>query len=151
MPNCTFYPIDDLSDEQIDQLRPTIATGLSAGADLRAYLSSPVVIKPQQVALIRTGFRVNLDAELVGLICPRSGLAAKERVTVLNAPGLIDADYAMELVVLLYNAGTKDYTVQPRDRVAQFLPMIRCASIHGAIQTGNKRVGGCGSTGNGDI
>lgn len=100
---------------------PHRAHPTDAGADLHAHLAIPVVLKPGERALISTGVALAIPEGYVGLIHPRSGLAAKHGVTVLNAPGTIDADYRGEIKVCLINHGQETYTVRPGDRIAQLV------------------------------
>jgi dUTP pyrophosphatase len=100
---------------------PAYETLLSAGMDLRAFLIEPVVLKPMQRALIPTGLSIELTEGLEAQIRPRSGLAFKNGITVLNSPGTIDADYRGELKVLLVNLSDTDFTVNNGDRIAQMV------------------------------
>jgi dUTP pyrophosphatase len=100
---------------------PAYETLLSAGMDLRALLIEPVVLKPMQRALIPTGLSIELTEGLEAQIRPRSGLAFKNGITVLNSPGTIDADYRGELKVLLVNLSDTDFTVNNGDRIAQMV------------------------------
>jgi len=100
---------------------PAYETLLSAGMDLRAFITEPIVIKPMQRTLIPTGFFIELVEGLEAQIRPRSGLAFKNGVTVLNSPGTIDADYRGELKVLLVNLSDIDFTINNGDRIAQMI------------------------------
>jgi dUTP pyrophosphatase len=100
---------------------PAYETLLSAGMDLRAFISESIVIKPLQRVLIPTGLSIELTEGLEAQIRPRSGLAFKNGVTVLNSPGTIDADYRGELKVLLVNLSDTDFTVNNGDRIAQMV------------------------------
>ena len=100
---------------------PAYETLLSAGMDLRAFISESIVIKPLQRVLIPTGLSIELTEGLEAQIRPRSGLAFKNGVTVLNSPGTIDADYRGEIKVLLVNLSDTDFTVNDGDRVAQMV------------------------------
>ena len=100
---------------------PSYATALSAGMDLRAYLSEPVVLQPMERQLIPTGLYMALPAGTEAQIRPRSGLAYKQGITVLNAPGTIDADYRGEVKVLLVNLSAAEVTVNDGDRIAQMV------------------------------
>lgn len=104
-----------------DNELPAYATELSAGMDLRAFLSEPVVLAPGAYAMIPTGLHIELPAGFEAQVRPRSGLAAKNGVTVLNAPGTIDADYRGEIKVILINHSTMPFTVQSGDRIAQMV------------------------------
>ncbi len=100
---------------------PRYETEGAAGMDLRASLRAPVVIPSGQRALIPTGIAIALPEGYEGQVRPRSGLALKHGVTVLNAPGTIDADYRGELAVVLINHGEADFPIQRGDRIAQLV------------------------------
>ena len=100
---------------------PQYATELSAGLDLRANLDAPVELKPLQRMLIPTGLFIELPEGYEAQIRPRSGLAFKNGITVLNSPGTIDADYRGEIKVLLVNLSDTTFTVQDGERVAQMV------------------------------
>ena len=100
---------------------PAYETVLSAGMDLRAFISESIVIKPLQRVLIPTGLSMELTEGLEAQIRPRSGLAFKNGVTVLNSPGTIDADYRGEIKVLLVNLSDTDFMVNDGDRIAQMV------------------------------
>ncbi len=103
------------------QALPEYATALSAGLDIRAHLSQAVVIEPGAFQLIPTGLFVALPEGTELQVRPRSGLAFKHGITVLNSPGTIDADYRGEIGVLLINHGSKAFTVENGERVAQLI------------------------------
>jgi dUTP pyrophosphatase len=94
---------------------------MSAGMDLRAYTEEPIVIKPMQRVLIPTGLTIELAEGLEAQIRPRSGLAFKHGITVLNSPGTIDADYRGEIKVLLINLSDAVFTVNNGERIAQMI------------------------------
>lgn len=100
---------------------PAYQTELSAGMDLRANISEPIVLKPLERVLVDTGIFMELPAGYEAQVRPRSGLAAKSGITVLNAPGTIDADYRGEVKVILVNLSNDDFTVNAGDRIAQLL------------------------------
>ena len=100
---------------------PRYETVLSAGMDLRASLENTVVLKPMERALIATGLFLELPAGYEAQIRPRSGLALKHGVTVLNSLGTIDADYRGEIKVLLINLSNADFEVKHGDRIAQMI------------------------------
>jgi dUTP pyrophosphatase len=100
---------------------PSYETLLSAGMDLRAFLESPTLLKPLQRALIPTGLYIELPAGFEAQVRPRSGLAAKFGITVLNTPGTIDADYRGEIKVILVNLSDSDFTINDGDRIAQMI------------------------------
>jgi dUTP pyrophosphatase len=100
---------------------PAYATVASAGMDLRANLSEPVVLKSLERALIPTGLFIELPVGYEAQIRPRSGLAFKKGITVLNSPGTIDADYRGEIKVLLVNLSNENFTVENGERIAQMI------------------------------
>lgn len=103
------------------QQLPQYATPLSAGMDLRANLDEPIVLQPMQRHLIPTGLHIALPAGFEAQIRPRSGLALKKGITVLNSPGTIDADYRGEVMVLLINLSNEDFVVNDGERIAQMI------------------------------
>lgn len=100
---------------------PQYATLQSAGMDLRANLAEPVVLKPLERRLIPTGLHIALPAGYEAQVRPRSGLALKKGITVLNSPGTIDADYRGEIGVLLINLSQEDFIVNDGERIAQMV------------------------------
>jgi dUTP pyrophosphatase len=100
---------------------PSYETIASAGMDLRAFLEEPVVMKPLGRALIPTGLFIELPAGHEAQVRPRSGLAIRHGITVLNSPGTIDADYRGEIKVILVNLSDEEYTVNDGDRIAQMI------------------------------
>ena len=100
---------------------PHYETEASAGMDLRANLTEPVTLQPLGRAIIPTGLFIELPIDLEAQVRPRSGLAAKKGVTVLNAPGTIDADYRGEVGVILINLGSEDFIVENGERIAQMV------------------------------
>jgi dUTP pyrophosphatase len=100
---------------------PAYATEQSAGMDLRANISEPVVLRPMERRLIPTGLYIALPAGYEAQVRPRSGLALKHGITVLNAPGTIDADYRGELGVLLVNLSNEAFTINDGERIAQMV------------------------------
>ncbi len=100
---------------------PAYATSQSAGMDLRANLSEPIVLKPMQRTLVPTGLYMALPVGTEAQIRPRSGLALKHGITVLNSPGTIDADYRGELMVLLINFSDTDFVINDGERIAQMV------------------------------
>ncbi len=103
------------------QQLPAYATPQSAGMDLRANLDAPVTIKPMERKLIGTGLHIALPVGFEAQIRPRSGLALKHGITVLNTPGTVDADYRGEIMVLLVNLSAEDFTVNDGERIAQMV------------------------------
>ena len=100
---------------------PAYATELSAGMDLRANLDQPIVLKPLQRCLVPTGLFIALPEGYEAQVRPRSGLAIKKGIGVLNAPGTIDADYRGEICVILVNLSSEDFVVEDGERIAQMV------------------------------
>lgn len=100
---------------------PQYSTVSSAGMDLRAYVETPIVLKPMQRALVPTGIYIALPDGYEAQMRPRSGLALKHGVTVLNTPGTIDADYRGEVGVILMNLGQEDFVINDGERIAQMI------------------------------
>ena len=100
---------------------PAYATPQSAGMDLRANLEAPVTLRPMERRLIPTGLHIARPAGYEAQVRPRSGLALKKGITVLNAPGTVDADYRGEVGVLLINLSTEDFVVNDGERIAQMV------------------------------
>jgi dUTP pyrophosphatase len=104
---------------------PKQMTRNAAGYDLFSANETPVVIRPREIALIPTGIAVSIPDGYEGQIRPRSGLAAKEGIGVLNSPGTIDSDYRGEIKVILFNAGDKEFRLDKETRIAQMV-ISRC-------------------------
>jgi len=100
---------------------PHYETIASAGMDLRANLSEPRVLKPLERSIVGTGLFIELPVGIEAQVRPRSGLAAKKGITVLNAPGTVDADYRGEIGVILVNLSSEDFTIQNGERIAQLV------------------------------
>ena len=100
---------------------PNYATSLSAGMDLRANLTEPVLLKPLQRCLVPTGLYISLPAGFEAQIRPRSGLALKKGITLLNTPGTIDADYRGEIGVIMVNLSAEDFIIEDGERIAQMV------------------------------
>ena len=100
---------------------PSYETIASAGMDLRANLSESVILKPMERTIIKTGLFMELPIGIEAQVRPRSGLAIKKGITVLNAPGTIDADYRGEIGVILINLSNEDFTINDGDRIAQLV------------------------------
>lgn len=100
---------------------PQYESVAAAGVDLRANNTSPITLKPLERAIIKTGLFIELPVGYEAQVRPRSGLAAKKGVTVLNAPGTIDPDYRGEIGVILINLSQEDFTVHPGERIAQLV------------------------------
>lgn len=129
---------------------PSYATAGSAGMDLRANISEPVKIGPLERKLIPTGIFIELPPGYEAQIRPRSGMAYKFGLTVLNSPGTIDSDYRGEIKVLMVNLSSQDYAIQPGERIAQMVvaryDMVEWEEVHDIGQT-PRQEGGFGSTG----
>ncbi|MAD97633.1 MAG: dUTP diphosphatase [Flavobacteriaceae bacterium] len=129
---------------------PAYETNQSAGMDLRANLDSPIVLKPLERAIIKTGLFMALPAGYEAQVRPRSGLAAKKGITVLNSPGTIDADYRGEIGVILVNLSNEDFVVNDGERVAQMViakyEQINWVEVEELNET-ERGAGGFGSTG----
>lgn len=106
---------------------PSYKTSGASGMDLMAFIKSPITIKPKSSQLISTGLSMAFSEEYEIQIRPRSGLAAKNNISVLNTPGTIDSDYRGELKVIIYNHGNEDFIVNNNDRIAQMIltPVIK--------------------------
>jgi dUTP pyrophosphatase len=129
---------------------PAFETAQAAGADLRAAISEPVILSPGERSLIPTGFCMALPAGYEAQVRPRSGLALKHGITVLNSPGTIDADYRGEVGVLIINHGDQDFTVSRGDRFAQMViaPVTQGRfEVVQSLDETRRGSGGYGSTG----
>jgi dUTP pyrophosphatase len=129
---------------------PEYATEQSAGLDLRANLSEAVTLEPLSRAMVPTGLSIELPAGFEAQVRPRSGLAAKHGITVLNSPGTIDADYRGEINVILVNLSNQSFTIQNGERIAQ-LVVARHERVNWqqaeALNTTERGEGGFGHTG----
>jgi dUTP pyrophosphatase len=129
---------------------PTYQSDGAAGMDLHAALEAPLVVEVGARALVPTGLIFAIPSHYEGQVRPRSGLAARQGLTVLNTPGTIDSDYRGEVKVLLVNLGTAPATIEPLDRIAQivFAPVARAELVlDGVIEATRRGRGGYGSTG----
>lgn len=109
--------IVNISDHEL----PHYETEASAGMDLRANIEEPIILKSLERAIVKTGLFIELPIGYEAQVRPRSGLAVKNGITVLNSPGTIDADYRGEIGVILVNLSNEDFTVKNGDRVAQLI------------------------------
>ena len=129
---------------------PSYETLLSAGMDIRANISESIVLNPLERAIIKTGLFMSLPMGLEAQVRPRSGLAAKKGITVLNSPGTIDADYRGEVGVILINLSRDCFTVNNGDRIAQLViarhEQIKWKEVTVLDET-DRGEGGFGSTG----
>ena len=145
----TKIAIQKLSNSH-DLPLPEYATEDSAGMDLLAAIEQDIIIAPHRRALIKTGIAIVLPKNYEAQVRPRSGLALKHGVTVLNAPGTIDADYRGEIGVILINHGEEEFTVSRGMRIAQLIiaPYTRAAwNEQDSLETSARGAGGFGSTG----
>ena len=129
---------------------PAYATPQSAGVDLKANLAEPLVLQPLQRVLVPTGLFIALPAGYEAQVRPRSGLAAKHGITVLNTPGTIDADYRGEIKVILVNLSNEPFEVVPGERIAQMV-IARHEQVEWVpadeLEATERGAGGFGSTG----
>ena len=129
---------------------PAYATAQSAGVDLRAHLEAPVLLQPLQRTLVPTGLHIALPAGYEAQVRPRSGLAAKHGITVLNTPGTIDADYRGEIKVILVNLSDRPFEIVPGERIAQMViarhEHVEWEMVENLEET-ERGTGGFGSTG----
>lgn len=129
---------------------PAYATELSAGVDLHANLDSSVILKPLERAMVPTGLYMSIPAGYEGQVRPRSGLAAKKGITVLNTPGTIDADYRGEIKVILVNLSNDPFEIVPGERIAQMVFAKHEVADFVEVESLDETVrgeGGFGSTG----
>ena len=129
---------------------PAYETADSAGMDLRAHLDDSIVLAPGERILIPTGLRLEIPPGYEGQVRPRSGLALKRGLTVLNAPGTIDADYRGDIGIILINLSQEDQRIEPGERIAQ---LVFAAVTHAqlieveGLEESERGTGGFGSTG----
>ena len=129
---------------------PEYETELSAGMDVRAFIENPITLEPLERTLVKTGLYVELEKGFEIQVRPRSGLALKKGITVLNSPGTIDADYRGEIGIILINLSKEKFIINSGDRIAQLVvckyeqPLIKLSDSLGETKRGKK---GFGSTG----
>jgi len=129
---------------------PEYKTSGSSGLDLEAFIENDLIIKPKETVLVPTGLSVAIEDHLEIQIRPRSGLAAKNKITVLNTPGTIDSDYRGEIKIILINLGDNDFVIKNGDRIAQMVicPIIKAKfEIIDELPKTIRGEGGFGSTG----
>lgn len=135
---------------QSNNSNPSYETSHSAGMDLRANLNEPVILQPLERAMIPTGLFIELPEGYEAQVRPRSGLAAKAGITVLNSPGTIDADYRGEIKVILVNLSAQSFVVNHGDRIAQMI-IARHEKAEwitaDSLNESDRGVGGFGHTG----
>ena len=130
--------------------KPSYETGDAAGADLKAWIQAPRLLAPGSRCSVPTGIRIELPAGFEAQVRPRSGLAARCGVTLVNAPGTIDSDYRGEIVVLLINLGDRPVVIEPGERVAQLViaPVTQATFLGGQeLASSARNEAGFGSTG----
>ncbi|MCR5245496.1 MAG: dUTP diphosphatase [Bacteroidales bacterium] len=129
---------------------PSYATELSAGMDVRANIPAPITLGPLERVLVPTGLYVSLPAGYELQVRPRSGMAIKHGITVLNTPGTVDADYRGELCTILVNLSNEPYEIQPGERIAQYVVArhehVEWEEVESLDETA-RGAGGFGSTG----
>ena len=129
---------------------PEYATSLSAGMDLRAHIEAPITLKTLERKIIPTGLSIALPEGYEAQVRPRSGLAAKHGISVLNSPGTIDADYRGDIGVIMVNLSLEDFIIAPQDRIAQ-LVIAQFTKVEWqiveALPGSERGSGGFGSTG----
>jgi len=134
-----------------DNPTPQYQTSMSAGMDMHAYIDKDIVLYPMERALIPTGLYIELPAGYEAQVRPRSGLAAKYGITLLNSPGTIDADYRGEIKVILINLSSENFTIKSGDRIAQLI-VGHYEKVDWEVVTEindtERKSGGFGSTGN---
>lgn len=145
-----YHMIDIPTLIEDEESLPFYMTTGAAGADVKASLQEPLIIPPGQSALIPTGMRLAIPEGYEIQIRPRSGLALKHQVTVLNTPATIDADYRGEIKIILINHGLQEFTITPGMRIAQFIlaPVLRANFvICSELAATGRGTGGFGHTG----
>ena len=129
---------------------PHYETGASAGMDLRANITEAITLQPLERTIVKTGLFIELPVGYEAQVRPRSGLAAKKGVTVLNAPGTVDADYRGEIGVILVNLSNEDFTIEDGERIAQLViakhERAEWVQVETLSET-SRGAGGFGSTG----
>jgi dUTP pyrophosphatase len=140
--------VETVAEEAVNL--PQYASEGCAGADVRAHLTEPVIVQPGTIAVIPTGLYFAIPEGYEIQVRPRSGLALRNQISVLNAPGTIDSDYRGELKILLINHGKEPFTVEPGMRVAQLVlaPVVKAIFIRMAeLSQTSRGSGGFGHTG----
>ena len=135
---------------QSEHILPTYETIASAGMDIRANIPEPITLQPLERAIVKTGLFIELPIGYEAQVRPRSGLAAKYGITVLNAPGTVDADYRGEIGVILVNLSNQSFTVENGERIAQLViakhERAQWEEVQELSET-TRGTGGFGSTG----
>jgi dUTP pyrophosphatase len=129
---------------------PSYSTSFSAGMDLRANIDEPIILKPLERALVKTGLYIELPKGTEAQIRPRSGLALKNGITVLNTPGTIDADYRGEIGVILINLSDKNFEINNGERICQMViakhETVEWQQVE-ILENTDRGIGGFGHTG----
>ena len=129
---------------------PKYETAGSSGLDIKAFISNQLIIKPRTSMLVPTGISLGIPSDCEIQIRPRSGIAAKSSISVLNTPGTIDSDYRGEIKIILFNHGIEDFVVNNGDRIAQIVLMpvlkIKFEEVE-ELKSSSRGFGGFGSTG----
>jgi dUTP pyrophosphatase len=142
--------ITRLSPSSRDVPLPAYATEGAAGMDIRAVLDDPMIVAPGATVLVPTGFAIAVPNGYEAQVRPRSGLAIKHRIGVLNAPGTIDSDYRGEVRVILTNFGSEEFTIRRGDRIAQMVvaPYVKAEwDERDSLDDTTRGAGGFGHTG----
>jgi dUTP pyrophosphatase len=142
--------ITRLSSSSRDVALPSYATAGAAGMDIRAVLDDPMIVAPGATVLVPTGFAMAVPDGYEAQVRPRSGLAIKHRIGVLNAPGTIDSDYRGEVRVILTNFGSEEFTIRRGDRIAQMVvaPYVKAEwDERDSLDETTRGAGGFGHTG----
>ena len=149
-PSAITVQISRVDHSMADIPLPAYATEHSAGMDVCAAVEGEFILKPGQTALIPSGFKIALPPGYEAQVRPRSGLAIKHRIGILNSPGTIDADYRGEVKVVLTNFGTEDFVIRRGDRVAQMV-IAHYSRVRweekGSLEETTRGAGGFGHTG----
>lgn len=144
------FRITRTSDENSDIPLPSYATSGSAGMDICAAVDKPLVVRPGETVLVPTGFRMELQPGYEAQVRPRSGLAIKHSVGILNTPGTIDSDYRGEVKIILTNFGKDNFTIHRGDRIAQLVIAQYVRAVWEEVEninTTQRGEGGFGHTG----
>jgi len=137
-------------DHGIDLPLPSYATADAAGMDLRAALAEPIILRPGERILIPTGLVVEIPRGYEGQVRPRSGLALKHGISMVNTPGTVDSDYRGELKVIMINHGHNDFVINHGERIAQLViaPVVQATIVEAEhVSESGRGDGGFGSTG----
>ncbi|GHT88659.1 deoxyuridine 5'-triphosphate nucleotidohydrolase [Alphaproteobacteria bacterium] len=128
---------------------PIRGTEESAGYDLSACLDENFCLKPHEISIIGTGLALEIPSGFFGMICPRSGLAAKHGISILNAPGIIDSDYRGEIKCILINFSENEFVIEDKMRIAQLIicKHENCSFLEKSLNNSERGENGFGSTG----